>query len=96
MLQGPPGTGKTETLQLAVLAHIASHNAVGRCRVLMVAPTHKAIHEFVNKLAKSWRTYRKEGGSDLANLRIYRVLNNVLQLKPLTASNTSTTTKTKR
>ena len=75
MLQGPPGTGKTETLQLAVLAHVASHNAVGRCRVLMVAPTHKAIHEFVNKLAKSWRTYSKEEGSDLANLRIYRVLN---------------------
>jgi hypothetical protein len=27
MLQGPPGTGKTETLQLAVLAHIAAHRA---------------------------------------------------------------------
>ena len=25
MLQGPPGTGKTETLQLAVLAHVAAH-----------------------------------------------------------------------
>jgi len=75
MLQGPPGTGKTETLQLAVLAHIASHNPVGRCRVLMVAPTHKAIHEFVIKLAKSWRSYCKEGDSDLVNLRIYRVLN---------------------
>jgi len=79
MLQGPPGTGKTETLQLAVLAHIASHRAVGKCRVLMVAPTHKAIHEFVSKLAKSWRTYRKEGGSDLADLRIYRVLNNAVK-----------------
>ena len=77
MLQGPPGTGKTETLQLAVLAHIAAHKATGRCRVLMVAPTHKAIYEFVSKLAKSWRTYCKEGGSDLANLRIYRVLNSV-------------------
>ncbi len=76
MLQGPPGTGKTETLQSAVLAHISAHKAVGKCRVLMVAPTHKAIHEFVSKLAKSWRTYCKEGGSDLANLRIYRVLNN--------------------
>jgi uncharacterized protein len=42
----------------------------------MVAPTHKAIHEFVTKLAKSWRTYCKEGNSDLADLRIYRVLNN--------------------
>ena len=76
MLQGPPGTGKTETLQITVLAHIAAHKASGRCRVLMVAPTHKAIHEFVSKLAKSWRTYCKEGGADLANLRIYRVLNN--------------------
>ena len=27
MLQGPPGTGKTETLQLAVLAHVAAHRA---------------------------------------------------------------------
>ncbi|MGA3060497.1 MAG: AAA domain-containing protein [Candidatus Bathyarchaeia archaeon] len=79
MLQGPPGTGKTATLQLAVLAHIAAHRAVGRCRVLMVAPTHKAIHEFVNKLAKSWRTYCKEGGRDLANLKIYRVLNNAVK-----------------
>ncbi len=78
MLQGPPGTGKTETLQLAVLAHIAAHKAVGKCRVLMVAPTHKAIHEFVSKLAKSWRNYCKDGGSDLANLRIYRVVNSTL------------------
>lgn len=76
MLQGPPGTGKTETLQLTVLAHIAAHRAVGSCRVLMVAPTHKAIHEFVNKLAKAWRGYCKDGGTDLTNLRIYRVLNN--------------------
>jgi uncharacterized protein len=75
MLQGPPGTGKTETLQLAVLTHIAAHKASGKCRVLMVAPTHKAIHEFVCKLAKSWRNYCKEGGNDLANLRIYRVVN---------------------
>ncbi len=82
MLQGPPGTGKTETLQLAVLAHVAAHRAVGRCRVLMVAPTHKAIHEFVNKLAKSWRRYRKEGGSDLNDLGIYRVLNNAVS-KPV-------------
>ena len=76
MLQGPPGTGKTETLQLAVLAHVAAHKAVSRCRVLMVAPTHKAIHEFVTKLAKSWRIYGKEGKNDLSDLRIYRVLNN--------------------
>ena len=75
MLQGPPGTGKTETLQVAVLAHIAAHKAAGKCRVLMVAPTHKAIHEFVTKLAKSWRTYCKEGNSDLAELRIYQVVN---------------------
>ena len=78
MLQGPPGTGKTETLQLAVLAHIAAHSAVGRCHVLMVAPTHKAIHEFVSKLARSWRAYCREGSSDLANLRIYRVVNSTL------------------
>ncbi len=75
MLQGPPGTGKTETLQLAVLTHIAAHKASGNCRVLMVAPTHKAIHEFVNKLAKTWQSYCVEGGKDLANLRIYRVVN---------------------
>lgn len=74
MLQGPPGTGKTETLQLSVLTHIAAHKAMSRCKVLMVAPTHKAIHEFVVKLASSWRSYCKEGGKDLKNLRIYRVL----------------------
>ncbi len=76
MLQGPPGTGKTETLQLVVLAHIAAHKSSLKCRVLMVAPTHKAIHEFVNKLASSWRNYCKEGCNDLANLKIYRVLSN--------------------
>lgn len=75
MLQGPPGTGKTETLQLAVLAHIAAHKAGARCRVLMVAPTHKAIHEFVAKLAKTWQSYCREGSKDLADLRIYRVVN---------------------
>jgi hypothetical protein len=72
MLQGPPGTGKTETLQLAVLAHVAAHKAA-RCRVLMVAPTHKAIQEFVSKLARCWREYLDAGGRDLADLRIYRV-----------------------
>jgi hypothetical protein len=35
MLQGPPGTGKTETLQLAVLAHVAAHQRNHKCRVLM-------------------------------------------------------------
>lgn len=74
MLQGPPGTGKTETLQLAVLAHIAAHRASSRCRVLMVAPTHKAIQEFVTKLARCWQEYIGSGGRDLAELRIYRVL----------------------
>ncbi len=74
MLQGPPGTGKTETLQLAVLAHVAAHRANGRCRVLMVAPTHKAIQEFVSKLARCWQEYCKEGGKDLKDLHIYRVL----------------------
>lgn len=74
MLQGPPGTGKTETLQLAVLAHIAAHRVKGRCRVLMVAPTHKAIHEFVCKLARCWQEYCREGGNDLKDLQIYRVL----------------------
>ncbi len=76
MLQGPPGTGKTETLQLAVLAHVAAHRSTSRCKVLMVAPTHKAIHEFVSKLASSWRSYCKEGSKDLKDLRIYRVLSN--------------------
>ena len=74
MLQGPPGTGKTETLQLAVLAHVAAHRANSRCRVLMVAPTHKAIHEFVSKLARCWQEYCREGGNDLKDLNIYRVL----------------------
>jgi hypothetical protein len=73
MLQGPPGTGKTETLQLAVLAHVAAHRASSRCRVLMVAPTHKAIQEFVTKLALCWQEYCSVGGSDLKDLRIYRV-----------------------
>ena len=74
MLQGPPGTGKTETLQLAVLAHIAAHRANSRCRVLMVAPTHKAIQEFVAKLARCWQEYTSQGGKDLKDLRMYRVL----------------------
>lgn len=74
MLQGPPGTGKTETLQLAVLAHVAAHRTAGRCRVLMVAPTHKAIQEFVIKLAQCWQEYTAAGGVDLKDLRILRVL----------------------
>ncbi len=80
MLQGPPGTGKTETLQLAVLAHIAAHSVKSRCRVLMVAPTHKAIQEFVTKLARCHQEYTTQGGKDLRDLQIYRVL----------SSNTST------
>ncbi len=84
MLQGPPGTGKTDTLQLAVLAHVAAHSAKSRCRVLMVAPTHKAIQEFVGKLADSWRNYCKQGGVDLGDLRIIRVLSNdVASAKPI-------------
>jgi hypothetical protein len=74
LLQGPPGTGKTETLQMAVLAHVAAHQARSRCRVLMVAPTHKAIFEFVSKLVQRWTEYQKQGGRDMADLRIYRVL----------------------
>jgi hypothetical protein len=81
ILQGPPGTGKTETLQVAVLTHVAAHRARGKCRVLMVAPTHKAIHEFVSKLSKTWRGYCKSGSNDLADLRIYRVVNNVSSVK---------------
>jgi reverse gyrase len=73
MLQGPPGTGKTETLQLAVLAHVAAHGAKSRCRVLMVAPTHKAIHEFVTKLARCCRS-TAVSGKDLKDVDIYRVL----------------------
>ncbi len=71
MLQGPPGTGKTETLQLAVLAHLAAHRSAS-CRVLMVAPTHKAIQEFMTKLARCWQEYISDGGRDLIDLRIYR------------------------
>ncbi len=84
ILQGPPGTGKTETLQLAVLAHIAAHRANSKCRVLMVAPTHKAIQEFVVKLARCWRDYSNEGGKDLKDLQIYRVLSSDISLtKPI-------------
>ena len=84
MLQGPPGTGKTETLQLAVLAHVAAHRAGSRCRVLMVAPTHKAIQEFVTKLARCWQEYCRSGGNDLKDLMIYRVLSsNVASTKPI-------------
>jgi hypothetical protein len=94
MLQGPPGTGKTETLQLAVLAHVAAHRAASRCRVLMVAPTHKAIQEFVTKLARSWQEYVSAGGGDLKDLKIFRVLgSNAASAKPI-EPNTSTTTKT--
>ncbi|MGD6851081.1 MAG: DEAD/DEAH box helicase [Candidatus Bathyarchaeia archaeon] len=82
MLQGPPGTGKTETLQLAVLAHIAAHRAHSRCHVLMVAPTHKAIQEFVAKLARCWQEYTSQGGKDLKDLRIYRVLSSDTALTP--------------
>ncbi len=82
MLQGPPGTGKTETLQLAVLAHVAAHSANSRCRVLMVAPTHKAIQEFVAKLARCWQEYTGCGGRDLKDLRIYRVLSSNVALTP--------------
>jgi hypothetical protein len=84
MLQGPPGTGKTETLQLAVLAHIAAHRSSSKCRVLMVAPTHKAIQEFVSKLARCWKEYCSEGGKDLKDMRIYRVLSSDISLvKPI-------------
>jgi hypothetical protein len=76
MLQGPPGTGKTETLQFAILAHIAAHQTKTPCRVLMVAPTHKAIQEFVAKLARCWKEYTTENNKDLENLSIYRVLSN--------------------
>ncbi len=84
MLQGPPGTGKTETLQLAVLAHVAAHRAKARCRVLMVAPTHKAIQEFVSKLARCWQEYCREGGEDLKDLNICRVLSSsISSAKPI-------------
>lgn len=74
-LQGPPGTGKTENLHWAVLAHVFAHKqARGRCRVLMVGPTHKAIHEFVSKLAKCWRAYRSDGGNELDDLMIIRII----------------------
>ncbi|MDR0798135.1 MAG: AAA family ATPase, partial [Nitrososphaerota archaeon] len=84
MLQGPPGTGKTETLQLAALTHIAAHNTGSKCRVLMVAPTHKAIQEFVVKLARCWKEYTDAGGKDLKDLRIFRVLSsNTNSVKPV-------------
>ncbi|XHH08421.1 MAG: DEAD/DEAH box helicase [Candidatus Bathyarchaeia archaeon] len=84
MLQGPPGTGKTETLQLAVLAHIAAHRAASKCRVLMVAPTHKAIQEFVAKLARCWQEYVDAGGKDLKDLKVFRVLSsNTSSVKPI-------------
>ena len=67
---------------MAVLAHIAAHRTTSRCRVLMVAPTHKAIQEFVAKLARCWQEYRVGGGRDLADLRIYRVLSSDAALAP--------------
>jgi hypothetical protein len=81
MLQGPPGTGKTETLQLAVLAHVAAHRA-SRCRVLMVAPTHKAIQEFVSKLARCRQEYEAAGGKDLKDLQVFRVLSSNISSVP--------------
>jgi len=86
MLQGPPGTGKTETLQLAVLTHIAAHSINSKCRVLMVAPTHKAIQEFVTKLARCRQEYITEGnGKELKNLQIFRVLSSsTASIKPIT------------
>jgi len=85
MLQGPPGTGKTETLQLAVLTHITAHSATSKCRVLMVAPTHKAIQEFVAKLARCRQEYIDAGGNDLKNLQIFRVLSSsTSSVKPIT------------
>ncbi|MCL1978332.1 MAG: AAA domain-containing protein [Candidatus Bathyarchaeota archaeon] len=84
MLQGPPGTGKTETLQLAVLSHVAAHHAISKCRVLMVAPTHKAIQEFVTKLARCWQEYISTDGKDLKNLQIFRVLSsNTASAEPI-------------
>jgi len=84
MLQGPPGTGKTETLQLAVLAHIAAHSLNSNCRVLMVAPTHKAIQEFVTKLARCRQEYLNAGGKELKNLQIFRVLSSsTASIKPI-------------
>lgn len=83
MLQGPPGTGKTETLQLAVLTHIAAHRATCRCHVLMVAPTHKAIQEFVAKLSRCWDEYTNQGGKDLKDLRIYRALSSDINNAPI-------------
>ena len=86
MLQGPPGTGKTETLQLAVLAHIAAHSTNSKCRVLMVAPTHKAIQEFVTKLARCRQEYiTTNNGKELKNLQIFRVLSSsTAAIKPIT------------
>jgi uncharacterized protein len=85
MLQGPPGTGKTETLQLTALAHIAAHSAHSKCHVLMVAPTHKAIQEFVTKLARCLQEYLTAGGRDLKDLQIFRVLSSsTSSVKPLT------------
>jgi hypothetical protein len=84
MLQGPPGTGKTETLQLAVLSHIAAHSINSKCRVLMVAPTHKAIQEFVTKLARCKQEYLNAGGKDLKNLQIFRILSSsTTSVKPI-------------
>ena len=50
----------------------------------MVAPTHKAIQEFVAKLARCWQEYTDAGGKDLKDLRIYRVLSsNAASAKPI-------------
>lgn len=42
----------------------------------MVGPTHKAIHEFISKLAECWRSYCEDKGTQLADLMIFRILSN--------------------
>ena len=51
----------------------------------MVAPTHKAIQEFVAKLARCWEEYTSQGGKDLKDLRIYRVLSSDINKEAMLA-----------
>lgn len=75
VLHGPPGTGKTEALAWAVLARVLAHKKKREmCRVLMVCPTHKAIHEFVDKLARCWKSYSEYGDRQLEDFKIIRII----------------------
>jgi hypothetical protein len=78
---------KTETLQLAVLAHVAAHKPLTMPRPKVAQPTsHPRI---VNKLALSGPHIGSREANDLSDRRIYRVLSTTPpRASPLTAYDT--------